>query len=168
MKAGPGDLVVTRWGARFSGRDFPCSVGKGGILASKREGDGVSPAGAWRICGGMFRADRIARPQTIIPMRPAGPRDIWSDDPADPRYNQLCRKPRRHSHETLRRADPLYDIVLFTSHNQERIPGCGSAIFVHLWRGPRKPTEGCAAFHRPDLLWILARWRADSRLIFQP
>ena len=38
----PFDLVVTRQGARFMGRWFPCSVGRGGIVSAKakREGDG--------------------------------------------------------------------------------------------------------------------------------
>ena len=39
----PSDLIVTRWGARFMGRTFPCSLGRGGIVPAraKREGDEV-------------------------------------------------------------------------------------------------------------------------------
>ena len=39
------DIVVTRMGARFMGRAFPCSIGRGGIVPAraKREGDGFSP-----------------------------------------------------------------------------------------------------------------------------
>jgi L,D-peptidoglycan transpeptidase YkuD (ErfK/YbiS/YcfS/YnhG family) len=39
------DIVVTRWGARFMGRRFPCAIGRGGITQTKREGDGATPAG---------------------------------------------------------------------------------------------------------------------------
>ncbi len=48
-----GALVVGPWGARFLGRRFPCSVGRGGIVpaAVKREGDGASPAGVWGCHG---------------------------------------------------------------------------------------------------------------------
>ncbi len=51
-----------------------------------------------------------------------------------------------------------------TGHNADPVaPGAGSAVFVHLWRRPRWPTAGCIAFRRPDLEWILARWRPGSR-----
>ena len=50
----PSDLVVTRRGARFMGRVFPCSVGRGGIVPArdKREGDGATPAGVIDARGG--------------------------------------------------------------------------------------------------------------------
>lgn len=127
----------------------------------------ATPVGVFRITGGMYRADRIAPPPGAA-LAPAGPRDIWSDDPRDPGYNRLSRAgPAGFGHEVMRRADPLYDIVLFTDQNQPPVPGMGSAIFVHLWRAPRAPTAGCVAFRRRDLAWIWARWTARSRLIVQ-
>ena len=33
-----------------------------GITRNKREGDGATPAGAWRLMGGGYRADRLQRP----------------------------------------------------------------------------------------------------------
>ena len=128
----------------------------------KQEGDGVSPVGIWRLTGGMYRADR----GVVRGLQPVGHNDLWSDDPADPAYNSHVRGPAHpYRHETLRRADPLYDIVLFSDWNRpESTPGKGSAIFVHLWRRPRYPTAGCIAFARRDLEWILARWTPQSRL----
>jgi L,D-peptidoglycan transpeptidase YkuD (ErfK/YbiS/YcfS/YnhG family) len=62
---------------------------------------------------------------------------------------------------------PLYDLViLLTDWNwpsAER--GRGSAIFLHRWRGPRHPTDGCIALSRADLRWIAAKIRYRSRLI---
>ena len=167
MRPGPGDLVVGRWGARFRGRRFPISLGRTGVTDTKREGDGATPAGAHRVVGGMWRADRMRRP--VGPrLLMAGPRDIWSDDPADPSYNRLSRRGAAgFGHERMRRADGLYDLVLFTDWNAEGRPGGGSAIFVHCWRGPRRPTAGCVAFRRCDLLWIWARWGQRSRVIVQ-
>ena len=155
-------MVVTKWGARFCGRHLPCSIGRGGNTSGKREGDGASPAGVWRLVGGMHRADR----GVVHGLAPAGPTDIWSDDPHDPAYNHALRaRAHPYSHETLRRADPLYDIVLFSDWNwPDSRPGKGSAIFVHLWRRPRYPTAGCIAFARKDLIWILARWTVHSRI----
>ena len=152
----PDDLVLTSRGVRFRGRLFPCSVGRGGVVADKREGDGGTPAGAHRITGMLYRADRIARPAGWA--RPIGPGDLWSDDGADPAYNTRVRVPHRFSHERLRRADPLYDLILLTDWNMTpAVPGRGSAIFLHQWRRARYPTEGCIAFHRDHLAWIAAR-----------
>lgn len=148
-------LTVTRWGARYLGRDLSCAIGRGGLTRAKREGDGATPVGRHRILGVMFRPDRI--PARLLPpwARPIGPRDLWSDDVADPAYNSLVQAPHPYSHEALRRPDPLYDLVFVTDWNFPRaIPGRGSAIFVHRWRKPRHPTAGCVAFAPRDLLWL--------------
>ncbi|TMV57367.1 hypothetical protein FGG78_37230, partial [Thioclava sp. BHET1] len=61
-------------------------------------------------------------------------------------------------HEVLRRADPLYDLILVTDWNRAPArPGKGSAIFIHRWRRPRYPTAGCLAFAPQDLLWLAHR-----------
>ena len=167
---GPADLVVTPHGARFAGRRMPCAIGSGGVrrAAHKVEGDGATPAGRWRLTRGWWRADRLARPATALAMAPLGPAHGWSDDPADPAYNRPVRLPHRFGHERLRRADPLYDIVVATDHNQPPRPGAGSAIFLHCWRAPRRATAGCIALARRDLLWILAHWTGRSRVCISP
>ncbi len=160
------DMVVTHWNARFMGRRFPVAIGRGGITDAKREGDGATPSGAWRLMHGGYRADRGLPPNGPIPIRRVGPRDLWSDDPAAPEYNHAVRAPYAPSHERLMRADRLYDMVLVTDWNwPDAVPGAGSAIFVHVWRGPRKPTAGCLAFRPDHLRWILARWTARSRIL---
>ncbi len=160
------DLVVTRWGARFAGRRFPVAIGRGGITTDKREGDGATPAGVWRLMGGGYRADRGPAPVGPLPLQPVGPQALWCDDPDHPDYNHAVRAPFRASHERLRRADPLYDIFLVSDWNwPDAQPGKGSAIFVHCWRGPRKPTAGCLAFRPDHLRWILARWTPRSRVL---
>lgn len=160
------DMVVTRWGARFMGRRFPVSIGRGGMTTDKREGDGATPVGTWRLMGGGVRLDRRKPPLVPFYLRATGPRDLWSDDPDSPDYNHDVQAPYGPSHERLFRADPLYDVFLVTDWNwPEATPGKGSAIFVHHWRGPRKPTAGCLAFRPDHLDWILARWTARSRII---
>lgn len=161
-----GDLVVTGAGARFGGRSFACALGRGGIRRTKREGDGATPAGVHRIVALLYRPERIARALLPFWAEPIGPRDLWSDDPADPDYNHRVRAPHRFGHERLRRGDPLYDLILTTDWNWPRAaPGGGSAIFVHIWRAPRFPTAGCVAFARADLLWIARRLAPETRLI---
>jgi L,D-peptidoglycan transpeptidase YkuD (ErfK/YbiS/YcfS/YnhG family) len=150
------------------GRRFACSVGRGGIVPAgmKREGDGGTPTGTHKIVGMLYRPDRIAR--TTLPdwAVPIGLGDFWSEDPMDPDYNLMVRTPHRFGHECLRRADPLYDLVLITNWNWPyAVPGMGSAIFVHRWRRPGYPTAGCVGFAPGDLLWIANRIRHRTRLI---
>ncbi len=161
------DLVVSKWGTRFRGRLFPCAIGRGGISAKKREGDGATPVGTHRIAGLLYRPDRISKPLSWAV--PIGPRDLWSDDPTDRCYNLMVRAPYNCSHEKLRRADPLYDMVLILDWNwpvAER--GKGSAIFIHTWRKPRHPTEGCVAFRGDHLRWIVDHLTPETRVIVQP
>ena len=160
------DLVVTRGGARFAGRRFAVSVGRGGVTGAKREGDGASPIGTHRFIGMLYRADRMLAPADWA--RPIGPFDLRSDDPDDPDYNLPIRAPHGFSHERLHRADPMYDLILLTDWNWPQAqPGHGSAIFVHQWRRPGYPTAGCVGMDRADLHWIAARLRPESRLIIR-
>jgi L,D-peptidoglycan transpeptidase YkuD (ErfK/YbiS/YcfS/YnhG family) len=158
------DLVVTPRGLRFLGRIFPCTVGRAGITAHKREGDGATPRGIHGLTGMLYRPDRIARPADwALPIRP---RDLWSDDPRDPDYNLMVAAPHPFSHERLRRADPLYDLVILTDWNWPRArPGAGSAIFVHRWRRPGAPTAGCIGLPPAALAWIAPRILHRTRLV---
>lgn len=160
------DLVLTPTGLRFQGRRFACSIGRSGVIAGakKREGDGATPSGVHRIVGMLYRPDRMAKPTDWA--LPIGPSDLWSDDSADPDYNLMVRAPHAFGHETLRRADPLYDLVVITDWNWPHAEeGRGSAIFLHRWRRPGYPTAGCVAFAPQDLLWIAQRIKHRSRLI---
>lgn len=160
----PADLVLTRQGLRFAGRFFPCSIGRNGVTTRKREGDGCTPVGVHGIIGCLYRPDRMTRP--VDWALPIGPSDLWSDDVRDPDYNLMVRAPHPYGHERLRRADPLYDLVLLTDWNWPRaVKGRGSAIFLHRWRRPGFPTAGCVALDPHDLLWIVCRLRHGVRLI---
>ena len=160
--------MVTRQGARFLGRHFACALGRGGLTDDKREGDGATPRGRHRIIGLRHRPDRLAAKRLPGYARAIRRGDLWSDDPVDPYYNRPVRAPHPHSVETLRRADPLYDLILITDWNMSpAIPGRGSAIFLHCWRAPRFPTAGCIAFRRTDLIWIASRLKPHSRLVIR-
>lgn len=164
------DIVVTRWGLRFMGRSFPCSIGRGGIVPArkKREGDGATPDGVHRIVGMLYRPDRLTASQLPDWALPIGPSDLWSDDSRDTDYNLMVRAPHPWSHERLTRPDPVYDLILLTDWNwPESVPGRGSAIFIHTWRGPRRPTAGCVALAQPDLIWIANRILHRTRLIIR-
>lgn len=158
------DMVLTRIGLRFGGQLWPCTIGKGGIANDKREGDGATPVGVHRIAGLLYRPDRMARPTNWA--QPIGPGDLWSDASGQPDYNLQVRVPYAHSHEKLRRADPLYDLVLITDWNWPKAKaGRGSAIFLHRWRRPGCPTEGCIAFRPDHLRQLVKKITPGTRLI---
>lgn len=157
-------MRLTPQGLAFAGRVIPCTHGRGGIRADKREGDGATPRGLHHVVGCLYRPDRLPAPAPwALPIRPGM---LWSDASKDTAYNQLVRAPYAPSHEVLRRSDPLYDIILLTDWNwPEAIPGAGSAIFLHQWRRPGFPTEGCLAFTRADIRWIAERAAPGTPLL---
>lgn len=160
----PDDMVLTPTGLRFQGRCYPCTIGKTGTTAHKKEGDKATPKGIHRIVGMLYRPDRMARPAAWA--KPIGPLDLWSDDPRDEDYNIMVRAPYPHSHEKLRRADPLYDLVILTDWNWPyAVKGRGSAIFIHQYRRPGYPTEGCIALSRSHLRQIAPKIKYSTRLI---
>lgn len=145
------------------------SLGKGGIKALKREGDGGTPIGLLRVRRVFYRADRLLRPRTAFPLKTIGPRDGWCDDPSDRNYNRHVRLPYGRRTESMLREDALYDIVLVLGYNDRpRIRGRGSAIFSHLARPGYTPTEGCIAFSLRDLRAVLGELRPGAGFLVMP
>ncbi len=145
------------------------ALGRAGIRALKREGDGGTPLGRFPVRQVLYRADRGTRPRTQLPLRAIRDDDGWCDDPADRNYNRLVRLPSRRSAEGLKRADELYDLVLVLGYNDvPRVRGKGSAVFVHLARPGLTPTDGCIALDRHDLSMLLAQLRPDSTISVLP
>jgi L,D-peptidoglycan transpeptidase YkuD (ErfK/YbiS/YcfS/YnhG family) len=140
-----------------------CAIGRGGLGAKTREGDGITPVGRWTLRRVLYRADRLAKPETALPCQAIAPDDGWCDDPTDPAYNRPVRLPYPASHERLSRDDSLYDVVVVLGHNDDPVvPGAGSAVFLHVARGDYGPTEGCVALALPDLLALLKTARPGS------
>ena len=151
---------------RVAGRAFPVALGRGGIFPDKREGDGRTPAGTWRVDRLLYRPDRGPRPVTALPAQPIKAGDGWCDDPADRRYNRPVHLPIAASHEVMRREDALYDLVLVLDHNQRpRVKGRGSAVFIHAARPGLTPTEGCVALPRAELRRLAARLKRGARVV---
>ena len=141
---------------RLGQRQWPCSLGKHGIRARKREGDGATPRGIWRMIAVRYRRDRSLPPATGLATQPLHPHDGWCDAPHDRNYNRPIRHPYPASAERMWRADRLYDVVVILDHNaRPRIKGAGSAIFMHLERPDVGPTAGCIALSARDLRQVL-------------
>lgn len=157
------DIIVSADGQALGGRAVwngghaAVVLGRGGVRVDKREGDGATPVGRFPLRRVYWRADRVVEPMTALPKQPISPQDGWCDDPADAAYNRPVVLPHPARHEKLWREDGVYDLVLVIGHNDDPVvPGAGSAVFVHLTRPERAPTDGCVAFDEADLRRLLA------------
>lgn len=142
-------------------------LGRSGVVAAemKREGDGASPLGVWPIRRVLYRQDRGAKPHTALPLSAIRPQDGWCDAPSDPAYNRPVSLPYPASAESLFREDHVYDLIVVLGHNDDPVRGgMGSAIFLHLERPERTPTEGCVALSRADLERLLAEAAAGDAI----
>lgn len=145
---------------------LPVALGRGGIKANKREGDGATPRGTFRLKRLWWRADRMVRPRTMLPVRPIRPDDGWCEDPGDRHYNQPVKVPEGSSADRLWRADLLYDLIIELDHNtRPRTAGRGSAVFVHIARPGFAPTAGCVALTMPALRRLIARASPRTRIL---
>ncbi|WAJ29620.1 L,D-transpeptidase family protein [Antarcticirhabdus aurantiaca] len=146
---------------------IPCALGRGGVTAFKREGDGGTPIARMRILSAFRRRGRLPGLAVSLPVRWVDPaRDGWCDAPSHPAYNRPVRLPFAASHETLARADRLYDCGLVLDWNvSARARHRGSAIFLHIAKAGYRPTEGCVALHPRDLLRIAPLLRPGVALI---
>lgn len=148
------------------GAAFPCALGRSGIGTLKREGDGRTPRASLPLRSVLYRADRIGRPRTLLPLRAISPCDAWCDDAGDRRYNRLIDRPPGEAEERLTRDDHLYDVIVVLGWNDAPvIRGRGSAIFWHLARPGFTPTAGCVAVEGHVFAKVLPRLARNCRIL---
>jgi len=141
------------------------AVGRSGVRADKREGDGSTPAGTFPLVSVLYRPDRIAPPLSQLPVRPLAPSDGWVDEPGDPNYNRPVSLPYPASAEQMWRQDGLYDALVVIGYNMAPvIPGAGSAIFLHVAAPDFAPTAGCVAVEKNVLLGLLPLLGPGSKI----
>jgi L,D-peptidoglycan transpeptidase YkuD (ErfK/YbiS/YcfS/YnhG family) len=146
-------------------RAIPVVLGRSGILANKREGDGATPAGRFRPLRLWWRFDRGPRPRTGLPVRRITPALAWCEDPRDRRYNRPFLRSANEPGDRLWRDDRLYDLVVEIDHNaRPRIGGRGSAVFLHIARPDRRPTAGCVGMTARALRWLLGRLEPKTKI----
>ena len=159
---------VGKW--RKVGRRIAVKVGKNGLAwgrglhtppkGAKRvkvEGDGRAPAGIFRLSYAFgdkalsldYPYHRMTRHHRCV------------DDSHSQYYNQVIdsRKVRKdyQSFEPMKFPSGLYSYGIFVDHNPKHIPGAGSCIFMHIKKSSGKPTVGCTAMSKPEILRIL-KW----------
>jgi L,D-peptidoglycan transpeptidase YkuD (ErfK/YbiS/YcfS/YnhG family) len=140
----------------WPGGSTRAAVGRAGVAANKKEGDGTTPSGTYPLVAAFYRADRIAAPHSGLLLRALAPGDGWVDDPADHSYNRLVSLPYPAHAEQMWLQDAVYDLLVVIGYNMDPVvPGAGSAIFLHIARPDFSPTAGCIAVERNVLVRLM-------------
>lgn len=149
------DVVIGRSGLAW-GDGVNRETGPGPV---KREGDGKSPAGAFRL-GSAFGFD-TAPPWMRLPYMQLQQSTECVDDASSQFYNRIVdrtagAKADWSSSEKMRVID-VYRWGAVVLHNDPPQKGGGSCIFLHLVDPHGKPTAGCTSMPA-DALEALLRW----------
>ena len=153
------------------GEKFPIVVGKSGLgwdaiaeppsasgQPMKKEGDGRSPAGIFKITE-LFGFEPSL--QAGMPYHPLTEYTECVDDASSQSYNQIVDlkeipHPDWNSSEKMRTVD-VYRIGAVVDYNSPKVPDAGSCIFLHIWKGPGHGTAGCTAIEE-DHVKELSTW----------
>jgi D-alanyl-D-alanine dipeptidase len=166
---------------------FPVVIGKNGLgwgrglhpavadgMAEKREGDGKSPAG-------VFRLSAVFGVQPLDSLMPLAMPYVHVtelleciDDVNSKYYNQLVDNDTAaavdwNSSEKMLKIGEQYALGVFVDHNVDpAIPGAGSCIFLHIWKSAASPTVGCTAMASENIAELVS-WldRAAQPLLIQ-
>jgi L,D-peptidoglycan transpeptidase YkuD (ErfK/YbiS/YcfS/YnhG family) len=141
---------------------------------SKREGDGRAPAGIFRIGTAFGYAESAA---TALPYAAMRESSYCMDVAASPLYNRIVdadrvgREAVAGSSEPMRldlhnHGDQRYKTGFVIEHNADGVPGAGSCIFAHLWKGPGETTAGCTAMAEPVMQRLYAWLKPESHPVF--
>lgn len=133
----------------------------------KREGDKRAPAGIFKIGGAYGYAAQIHK-QPALTYRKVTVRDLWVEDRTSPNYNRhmvLDHTPAStwEKKAQMRQGDHAHSLKLYIGHNDailggKPVPGRGSAIFFHIWRGGgSKSTAGCTTMEESQLKQLIAQ-----------
>jgi L,D-peptidoglycan transpeptidase YkuD (ErfK/YbiS/YcfS/YnhG family) len=133
---------------------FRCCVGRKGLKLNKKEGDYSTPKGLFYLRKLYFRKDQVGTPKCEINKKGIKENTAWCDDPNNKKYNEEIKTFNKSLKENLFRKDHKYDYIISISFNEKKIPGKGSAIFIHL-TDDYKPTAGCVALKKKDFEILL-------------
>jgi L,D-peptidoglycan transpeptidase YkuD (ErfK/YbiS/YcfS/YnhG family) len=166
VQAQPGSTIASirlwvRHGAcwrRVAG-PWQARLGRSGLSARKREGDGATPTGTFLLGPTVYGI--APNPGVRGPYHRLVCGDWWDEDPRSPTYNTFrhvacgARPPFGGGSEALWKVAPQYRYFAVIEYNaQPVVRGRGSAIFLHVAAGS---TAGCISLPEPRLVRLL-RW----------
>ena len=151
---------------RLAGGPWPARVGRSGLSAHHREGDGTTPLGSFRIGATVYGV--APDPGTRLAYHRLVCGDWWDEDPSSAGYNRFrhvrcgTSPPFGGGSEALWQATTAYRDFLVVDYNAARVPGRGSGIFLHVDTG--SATNGCVSVSLPHLDRILRWLRPGARI----
>ena len=150
----------------YKGYKFKCSIGKGGVLSRKKEGDLATPRGIFKLGLLYYRKDRNKKLDCSIKKKIIKNDMGWCDDSKSKYYNSEINFPFKNSAEKLYRKNNIYDLFINIKYNiNPTKKGKGSAIFLHLCDARYKPTKGCIAILKKDFLKILPKIKPETKIL---
>jgi L,D-peptidoglycan transpeptidase YkuD (ErfK/YbiS/YcfS/YnhG family) len=158
-------VTLTSCGRRVAG-PWRARVGLRGLSAHHREGDGTTPVGAFTIGSTVYGI--AADPGVKLRYHRLTCGDWWDEDPRTTAYNTFqhvacgSTPPFGGGSEALWQATVAYRYFAVIDYNTARVPGRGSAIFLHVDTG--SATNGCVSLPRPQLVQTLRWLRPGARI----
>jgi L,D-peptidoglycan transpeptidase YkuD (ErfK/YbiS/YcfS/YnhG family) len=162
-------LTVRECGKRVFG-PWRARVGRNGLSAHHREGDGTTPTGTYAIGPVVYGIDPDPGASLRYHRLTCG--DWWDEDARSPTYNTFrhvacgTRPPFGGGSEALWRITPAYRLFAVIQYNAAPIvPGRGSAIFLHVDTG--RATNGCVSLPYNELQRLLVKLRTGTTIRIQ-
>lgn len=138
-------------------------IAKNGLTYDKKEGDKESPIGVFSLNRCFGWGDN---PGTKLQYTKFEKNDFWVDDEKSDFYNTYQKglpNGRWVSAEDLYGIGDTYRFFIVIEYNTDvPVPGKGSAIFMHIWKGEESYTSGCTAMAEENLLKII-KWLDPSK-----
>ncbi len=148
--------------------DEAAFIGKNGPYKTK-EGDLKTPLGSFRINKALGILDD---PGCIMEYTKVNENHYWDEDSNSDRYNTLVNTDDYtafdpEQSERIMDYPDAYQYVLNVSYNEERIPGKGSAIFLHCYRNQRTYTGGCISIPIEAMEYVMQHVDENTRVILR-
>ena len=139
---------------------YSARLGRNGLSSNRREGDGTTPTGTYRIGRTMYGNE--ANPGVRFAYRRLRCGDWWNEDSSSPTYNTFqhvrcdAKPPFGEASEGMWQQPRVYPFLAVIEYNTRPVvPGGGSGIFLHAQTGG--PTIGCISLRKDQLRNVL-RW----------
>jgi L,D-peptidoglycan transpeptidase YkuD (ErfK/YbiS/YcfS/YnhG family) len=158
-------VTLTSCGKRVAG-PWQARVGYHGLSAHHREGDGTTPLGTFTIGPTVYGI--APDPGVKLRYHRLTCGDWWDEDPRTSAYNLFQHvpcgavPPFGGGSEALWRATVAYRYFAVIDYNTARVPGRGSAIFLHVDTG--NATNGCVSLPSAELVRTLRWLRPGARM----
>jgi L,D-peptidoglycan transpeptidase YkuD (ErfK/YbiS/YcfS/YnhG family) len=140
-------------------------LGRSGLSSAKREGDGTTPTGTYRLGATVYGI--APNPGLHLRYHRLSCGDWWDEDPRSATYNRFrhvacgARPSFGGGSEPLWRISPQYRYFAVVDYNDHPVvPGRGSAIFLHVAVGA---TAGCISLPEARLVRLLRWLRPTAR-----